>query len=307
MTEHSSSGVEAPPERCIEDARLKEKAYRRLKDLAWNLFLIIFGNLFTAISINGICLQHQMLSGGLTGLSLGLKYIFPDISVPATYFLLNVPVFLLGWRYVGRRFFLYSLCGMTVLTLQLKLIHVVIPVQDKILASLLAGIIMGFGGGIVLRSRGSAGGTDVLSVMLLNLFSIGVGNTFLGFNVIVLTLAAIYVSVDAALYTLIFMFVTAKVMDIVLTGLSKRKALIIISPEWRAISTKVLEKINRGVTQLRGWGGFTGKEEVILYVVTPMHELSRVKNIIRRIDPNAFVVIQDTAEVMGRLGNQPHW
>lgn len=279
-----------------------------LKDFAWNLLLIVVGSCISALAINGILLPQKFLSGGLTGIVLGIKFLFPAASVSVLYFALNIPIFMLGSKMVGRRFFWYSVIGVVVLSVALYFIKIELPVQDKILAAILAGIIVGVGAGIVLRSRGSGGGLDVLSVILLNKFSLRIGNTFLGVNIVILMVAAILVSLDAALYTLIYMYVSSQIIEIILTGLSQRKVVLVISQNWKDISDQILHRINRGVTLLHGQGGYSGKEEKILYTVITMRELPRVKGIIRSIDPNAFVVIYNTMEVMGqRIGNQPHW
>lgn len=279
-----------------------------LKQVLWNLCLICLGSLLVAVSINGILIPHQFVSGGFIGVALVIHYLFPSFPLAVLYLLLNVPVFVLGWTFVGRRFFLYSILGMVIFSAAIAWIHVPLPVHDKILSALLAGIITGIGAGIILRSWGSSGGTDILSVILLNRFSIRIGTTILTFNVIVLTAASLFFSLDAALYTLIYIYVASQIINLVLTGLSQRKALFIISPKWQEISRKVLDKVGRGVTLIRGQGGYSGQDEQILYTVITLRDLHRIKEIIRQMDPSAFMVVHDTLEVMGhRIGNQPHW
>ena len=279
-----------------------------LKQIFWNLCLICLGSVLVAVAINGILVPHQFVSGGFMGVALVIHYLFPSSLLSLLYFLLNVPVFILGWRFVGRRFFFYSIVGMLIFSAAIALIHVPMPVHDNILSALLAGIITGIGTGIILRSNGSSGGTDILSVILANSFSIRIGTTVLAFNVIVLSAASLLFSLEAALYTLIYIFVSSQIMNIVLTGLSQRKALFIISPKWREISREVLDKVGRGVTLIQGKGGYSGQDEKILYTVITLRELHLIKEIIRQVDTNAFVVVYNTLEVMGhRIGNQPHW
>ena len=183
-----------------------------------------------------------------------------------------------------------------------------IHLDDKILSAIFAGIIIGFGAGICLRSSGSQGGMDILSVMLLKRFSISLGNTILTVNGIVLLLVSYFYSLGAVLHTLIVLYVSAKVVNIVVTGLSQRKVVFIISNQWEKISQEILKDIKRGVTILKGEGGYSRKEEHILYSVITMTEIGHLKRLIRDIDPDAFVVITDTIEVMNyRIGNQPHW
>jgi uncharacterized membrane-anchored protein YitT (DUF2179 family) len=224
------------------------------------------------------------------------------------YFALNVPVFIVGWRYVGRRFFLYSLAGTIIFSSILLVFQVQLPVYDPLLSALLAGIIIGIGSGVILKSLGSAGGADILSVIFLKLFSVRLGSTVLAFNGMVLLAAAVIFSLERALYTLIYLYVAAHMVNLVVTGLSQRKAVYIISPAWKDISQGIIGGINRGVTIIRGEGGFTGNEEHILYTVITFRELARLKRLVRERDPNAFLVVTDTLEVMGtRVGNQPHW
>ena len=279
-----------------------------LKQVLWNLCLICLGSVLVAVAINGILIPHQFVSGGFTGVALVIHYLFQSFPLSWLYLLLNVPIFVLGWTFVGRRFFLYSILGMVVFSAAIAWVHVPVPIHDKILSALLAGIITGIGAGIILRSMGSSGGTDILSVSLLNRFSFRIGNTILAFNAIVLTAASLIFSLDTALYTLIYIYVSSQTINIVLTGLSQGKTVFIISPKWQEISREVLGKVGRGVTFIRGQGGYSGQDEQILYTVITLRELHRIKNIIRKMDPKAFVVVHNTLEVMGhRIGNQPHW
>jgi len=278
------------------------------RKVLWNLGIISLGSALCAVAINGILVPREFLSGGFTGVALVILYLLPALPLGGIYLLLNVPLFVLGWKFVGLRFFLYSIAGMIIFSGALEVIKVTLPLQDKLLSALLAGIITGAGSGIILRSLGSAGGTDILSVILLKRFSIRLGSTILAFNSIILAAAAILFSLERALYTLVYLYVSSYVINLVVTGLSQRKAVHIISPRWEEISLEIMEKIGRGVTITKGRGGYTGREMQILYTVVNFRELSRLKQIIRRVDPDAFVVFTDTLEVMGhRIGNQPHW
>jgi uncharacterized membrane-anchored protein YitT (DUF2179 family) len=278
------------------------------KTVLWNLILLGAGSALCAVSINGILIPHKFLSGGFVGLALVTYYLFPLLSVPWLYFLFNVPLFALGWLYVGRRFFLYSLAGTIIFTVAVRWVDVSLPVQDPILAALLAGIIGGAGAGIILRSFGSAGGVDILSVILLQRFSIRLGSTILGFNALVLSLAAVFFSLEAALYALIYMYVVSYVVNLVVTGWSQRKAVLIISPKWEQIHRGILYELRRGATIIQGRGAYSDQSEQILYTVITFRELARLKRMIQGMDPHAFVVVTDTVEVMGlRVGTQPHW
>ncbi len=280
-----------------------------LKDVGGNLFLLCAGSVVTAAGINGLLIPHRFVSGGVTGLALLLHYLAPVLSVAVIYAVANVPLFLAGWFFISRRFFLYSIAGTIIFSSAVAWVDLgVIPVKDPLLAAILAGIILGTGSGIILKSMGSAGGTDILSVILLQRFSIRLGTTRLAFNILVLAAAALLFSVEDALYTMIYLYVSAQIVDLVVTGLSQRKAVFIISPRWERISPRILTEIHRGVTILRGQGAYSQREQQILYTVVTFREVATLKQIVRSEDPAAFVVVSDTTEVMGhRIGNQPHW
>ncbi len=288
--------------------RSGQSAVKLLSRVLWNLGLITLGSILCAVAVNGILIPRRFVSGGVTGLALVIHYLLPSLPVSGLYFLLNIPLFAFGMIFIGRRFFFYSIAGMVIFSGALQWTQVPVAVQDPILSALLAGIIGGAGSGIILRSVGSAGGTDILSVILLKRFSVRVGTTVLAFNSGVLIAAAIFSSLESALYTLVYLYVSSHILNLVVTGLSQRKAVIIISPHWKEISGGILREIRRGVTIIRGQGGYSGREEQILYTIITFRQLARLKRIIRRVDPGAFVVVTDTLEVMGhRIGTQPHW
>ena len=279
-----------------------------MKTIVWNILLILVGSALCAAAVNGILIPQGFLSAGFTGVTLVIHLLSKALPLGLIYFLLNIPLFLVGWRFVGRRFFLYSVLGMTILSAALHVVHVRIPVADPILAAMLAGIINGCGSGVILRSIGSAGGVDILAVILNKKFSVKVGTTSLLFNAGLLLGAALIFSLDMALYTLLFIYVSAQMMNLVVMGLSKRKTMLIVSEHWSEISREILKKDRRGVTILEGKGAYSGEAQHVLYTVISFRDLPQIKKAITGVDPKAFVVVMDTQEVMGRrMGNQPHW
>jgi uncharacterized membrane-anchored protein YitT (DUF2179 family) len=260
------------------------------------------------VALNGILIPRQFAAGGVTGVALIIHYIFPDLPIGGVYFLINIPLFILGWINVGRRFFVYSLAGLIFFTAAVTWIHVPISLDDKILAALFAAIVAGIGGGLIFRSYGSAGGTDILCIFLLTRFSISIGSTLLAFNFVILMFSGFFFSLEMALYSLVFMYVYSKIVNLMVTGFSQRKAVMIISSKYQEITKEIINSLFRGVTIVDAHGGYSGGPIKVLYTVIALQELGRLKRTIRSIDPNAFVVVTDTLEVMGvRIGNQPHW
>jgi len=285
---------------------LKSRAHRRT-DLGSSVWLGSSGNVPGA-PINGILVPNRFLSGGISGLSLFIYYLWPSMPIGVSNFFLNIPLFVLGWLFVGRRFFFYSLAGMMIFSAALLVNVPTFPIHDPLLNALTAGIISGIGSGVILKSLGSGGGLDILSVILLKRFSIRIGTTVMGFNCALMLAALFRFNLEIVLYTLIYLFVTTQLINMVVTGLNQRKAVMVVSPQWQEIAREIMDSMQRGVTIVNGEGGYTGQEQRILYSVLTFQELSRFKEMVRQHDPQAFLVVTETLEVMGKgIGNQPHW
>ncbi|MCW5199489.1 YitT family protein, partial [Desulfobulbus sp. F1] len=212
-----------------------------------DIVLLCIGSSLCATAVNGILIPNNFVTGGVTGIALILHKILPALDVGMIYLLLNVPLFALAWMTIGRRFFFYSIIGTMTLTFALLFVNFIhFNLADKMLNALLAGLILGGGAGLCLRTSGSQGGMDILSVVMLKRFSINIGNTILTVNCIVLLIISVYYSIESVLYTMIVVYVTSKVLNIVVTGLSQRKSVFIISPKWEEIAQEILKDIRRG-------------------------------------------------------------
>lgn len=279
-----------------------------LRTFIRSFVLLTLGSAVCALAVNGILVPKHFLSGGITGIAIFINHFIPTAHVSWLYFAFNIPLFISGYRLVGRRFLLLSLAGATIFTIAIEMIDYRIAVNDMMLAAILAGLINGIGSGMILRSKGSAGGTDILSVILFNRFGAKLGTTFLAFNIIVLILAAIFYSLDEALFTLVYMFVSSKMLDLVIYGLSQRKAVTIVSEHWKEINDSILDELKRGTTLLEATGGYSHHPVKMIYTVVSKRELHTLKEIVLKFDTNAFFVVNETSEVIGRrIGNQPMW
>jgi uncharacterized membrane-anchored protein YitT (DUF2179 family) len=306
MSEHIEREAGSRPAAPVE--RQAQTLRKRAVRLIWNLFLITFGSVLCACAINGILIPNRFLAGGVSGLSLFIFYLAPAVPVGISNFLLNIPLFVVGWLFVGRRFFFYSLAGMVIFSAALMIPIAPFPIRDPLLTALTAGIISGIGSGVILKSLGSGGGLDILSVILFKRFSIRIGTTVMGFNCALMAACLFRFNLDTVLYALIYLFVTSQLVNMVVTGLNQRKAVMVMSQHWEEIAHEIMDTMQRGVTIVNGQGGYTGNELKILYSVITFQELSRFKELVRQHDPSAFVVVTETLEVMGKgVGNQPHW
>lgn len=266
-----------------------------------NCSLIMFGSIIFVIGMNSILVPHKLLSGGLIGTSLIVHYLIPSLDVGLVYFVLNIPFIWLGWFHVSRRFMFYTIFGMVFFSLIAKFIQPPsINIHNPILVALLGGLFCGIGGGIILRSLGSVGGLDILAVYMNKRFGFRPGAVIMVANALVLLTGAGLFNVEIALYSLIYVYTSGRIVDVVLTGFNRRKVLLIISKESHKIADDILFRINRGVTYLKGKGGYTGEESDVILTITTLTELPRMKDIVYGIDPEAFMVVNDTLEVLGK-------
>ena len=297
-------GRKVKPSRVI---KIKE-VWMQSRKIGWNVALLSIGSILCALAVKGILVPKQFLAGGVTGLALLAHYVLPALPIGFIYFILNIPLFVIGWLFVGRRFFWYSLVGMLIFSAVIFGPFPVLPIDDMILSALTAGMISGVGSGIILKSLGSAGGLDVLSVILFKRFSIRPGTTVMTFHALLLLVAVFRLPLETVLYTLVYFYINSHFVNLVIIGLSQRKAVMIVSSRWQEISREIMDTLQRGVTVVQGEGGYSGQRLHVLYSVIALTELSRFKEIIRKIDSQAFVVVTETQEVMGKgIGNQPHW
>lgn len=271
------------------------------KRLSFNLFLLTSGACIFAVGLNGVMIPKQFMSGGVIGVALIAHYLIPTSNVGLIYFVLNIPLLLIGWFCVSRRFILYTAYGMTVFSLATAFLFPRFPaIENPILAAILGGIICGIGVGITLRSQGSSGGLDIPAVYLHKKLQLKMGLTsFLG-NSLVLAAGAYFFGVEPALYSFIYVYTSGRVTDSVITGFNQRKAIMIISDSSRTIAEHILTGLGRGVTFLNGTGAYTGEHKEVIFSIITLTELAKMKEMVFDIDPNAFMVVNDTLEVFGK-------
>jgi uncharacterized membrane-anchored protein YitT (DUF2179 family) len=197
---------------------------------------------------------------------------------------------------------------MTLYSIMLYLLNFQIVISDKMLAAVIAGALTGLGVAIMLRSYGSGGGSEILCVIMNKFFSLTVGTGAIIINSIILLVSATLFPIENVLYTFVFMAVSTRVTDMVFHGLTRRKAVLIISDEWKEIVHVLTNIHKKGVTLINGQGGYNGDDKTILYSVLNRNDVSALKRIVTEIDPRAFITIMGASDVVGvDVGNQPHW
>jgi len=271
------------------------------KTILYNLFLISAGNIVFVIGMNSVLIPNRLFGAGVSGVALIVHYLFPPLDVGLAYFLLNLPLMLVGWFSISRRFMFYTLYGMGFFSLAAAVIKTpATALQDPILAALFAGIICGAGAGIVLRSIGSAGGMDIVAIYVNQKFGFRPGSVSLIVNGLIIMSGAYLFGLEIALYTFIYVFTNSRVLDVVITGFNQRMSTLIISEKSQEIANEIFKQVNRGVTFFKGRGAYTGAERDVILTITSVTELPKLKGVIFAIDPAAFVVVNNTLEVLGK-------
>lgn len=266
----------------------------------WNLILLTCSALIVAIALKAIAIPHNFAAGGISGLSLILHYLFPQLKVSYLFFILNIPIFILGFIYVSKRFFAYSLYGMFLTTIFLYLINFKFPILDTFLASIAYGALLGIGLGFSYRSLGSIGGTDIIAIILYNKFNIRIGQSNFFLNLIIFSFALTTLSIDLVLYSLVAVGIASYVGEYFLGLFNQRRLVFIITESPDEIVKKISDTLHRGATFLFGQGSYSKKDKKIVLTVVDSMQLKRLEEIIFSIDPQAFVIEEKTLNVLGK-------
>lgn len=277
------------------------ETFHRFKPLVENLVLLMLGSLVFVFGMNAVMIPAKLFSGGLTGIAILLAYAYPWMNVGVLYLLLNIPLIMIGWLTISKRFVGYTLFGTFFFALAARFWNPPeIYLNDTLLASLLAGVICGAGSGLILRSLGSAGGLDILSIYLNKHFGLRIGTTVFAANAAIIMAGAYFHNLQAALYSIILLFISGSVINTIVSGFNARMALIVVSDSAEPIAREILQSFNRGVTFLDGQGGFSHRPKKVILSVTTLTELPKIKEMVFSHDPQAFVIINNTLEVLGQ-------
>ncbi|MDF2836948.1 MAG: rane protein [Paenibacillus sp.] len=267
---------------------------------------ILLGSAVYAFGLQYFLLPNSLMEGGVTGIGVLLNYA-AGWPLSITTLLLNIPLFLLGWKALGKWQMLYTIVGTVSLSLFLALFEFmtrhgwIVPFQsasDTMLVALYAGATLGTGLGIVFRFGGTTGGVDIIA-RILSRRGFSMGQIILVFDALIIGISMLYISLDKVLYTLVVVFIATKIIDFIQDGAYSAKAFSIFSDHSAAIANQITIELERGVTLMPAKGAFSGQNKEIVYCVVGRYETRRLKSIVRNIDPRAFIVIADVHDVLG--------
>ena len=266
-----------------------------LKDIA----LISVGAFIYAFGVNYFFVANKLADGGIAGISVILHYLF-NFNISTTYLVLNVPLVIMGYKLIGGKFIIKTFYGTAMTSLAFRVFQNYLgPMDDKLIASIFGGLIIGIGLGTIFVGGGSSGGADILVKILNKYFDIPVGKAFLALDFFVLSALGILFGRDIFMYTLVGLFISTKAIDFIQDGVDKAKALMIISDKSEEIKNEIMKQTGRGVTIINARGGYTNDNKEVLYCILGRYEVTTVKRIIKNIDRKAFMSISEVSEVLG--------
>ncbi len=265
------------------------------------LIFIVLGNFLCTIAFNAFFIPSKLLSGGVGGLALMNQYL-TGIPSGITVFIINIPIFLIGARMVDREFAIYGFISMFIFSTLLTLTNGIdryIILDDILLGAVIGGVLNGTGMGLMFRNRTSQGGLDIIAAILKKKYNINIGTGLMIINTVIISLSSLLFGIRPAMYTLISMYIGYQVLDKVQIGFNVKKNVVIVSNKSEELADRIIGELNRSVTFLEGSGGYKKENKHVIYCIVTSKEIVKLKDIIDRVDPSAFLIINDVVEVKG--------
>ena len=260
---------------------------------------ILLGALIGGAAYPLFLTPNRIAPGGITGIATILNFLL-KWPVGTVSLVMNIPLFLIGYKTMGRIFAFRSLVATVLFSVFIDVLPLQPVINDPMLGALYGGVLLGVGLGLIMRGGATTGGSDMIARMVHKRFSfISTGAFLFAIDFAVVLAASALIGISEALYALISIFLSAKVMDVVIIGFSANKACFVISSRWQEISARIMKDMDRGVTQLTARGGYTGEERPTLLCVISRSEITAFKRILREEDENAFVIIVEAHEAIG--------
>jgi len=267
--------------------------------VAWNSGLIVTGALIQAIGYKALGEVQGFVPGGLFGTATLIHYLTGTLNTGFIYLLLNIPMFILGYIYLSKRFLGYSALAMLSLSIFFMLIDFRIDIQNQLYAAVTFGVFIGAGAGMVLRSLGSNGGLDVAGVILYQKFNIGLGKFFFIFNCCLFSFSFLTLDNDLVIASMIAVFITSVTLDYCLSLFNQRKMALVISERPEEIADQVMDKMKIGTTMLPGVGAYKRIKKTVLLIVVNNIQLKRLEEIVFTNDPDSLFIVENTFSVLG--------
>ena len=273
---------------------------RIVRDYLW----ITLGSVIYSISFNWFYVPNQIGFGGLTALGMILNHFSPVIPIGTVVLVLNIPLFLLGWKFLGWRTLVSSLFAMTATSLLVDLIAALytFPAMDPMLAAIFGGVLLGVSMGMIFSKGATTGGTDLIARLLKLPFAwLPMGKLLLVVDLSMLLAVSItFRSLESAMYGIIALYISTMVMDGMLYGMDKSKVAYIVTARPRPMAEEIDKQLDRGTTFLHGEGSFSGEDRLVLMCAFKQRQIVPLKALVHEMDPDAFIIVCDAHEVLGQ-------
>lgn len=280
-------------------SRVNSSEQLTMKDTVSEYIFVIVGAAIIAVGFNVFLLPNQVASGGVSGISTILNGLF-GWNAGLIQYAFNIPLFIAGVVVLGKKFGVKSFIGTITLPAFVILTSGWEPwTLNPLLGAIFGGIVVGSGLGIVFKGKASTGGTDLLAQIITKYTGLTLGTSVLMIDGIIAVSAALVFDLEKGLYAIIGLYVTTKTIDIIQLGFSQSKMAYIITNMEEEMREAIYREVNRGVTKLPAFGGYTGEEKTFLMVVVYQTEFTKLKQVVKMVDPTAFVVVSDAYEVLG--------
>lgn len=282
------------------EKRIKYKLM--IKKYMFEIFLIAVGAFTMAVGTSLLLLPNKLSSGGFAGIATIIYYLF-NWSMGTVIVLLNIPFFIMAFIRIGKEFVFKSIIGTVMLSFFIDLLDKIQPLtNDRLLACIYGGILLGVGTSLILRASASTGGSDMVSYIIKSFKpGLSTSNLIVIFDFIVITLNVIcFKQLEIGLYSAISIYLMGKVIDIIFEGVDFSKMMFVISDKYIEISDEIGNKISRGTTGIYSKGMYTNKEKTMLMCIASRGEVIKIRQIANRVDPKSFIVISNVREVYGK-------
>ena len=278
----------------------KNNLSRAVRNYLW----IALGSALYSLSFDWFYVPNQIGFGGLTALGMILNHFSPAIPIGAVVFLLNIPIFILGWKFLGGHTLVSSLFAMAATSVLVDLISAVytFPPMDPMLAAVFGGASLGVALGMIFSKGATTGGTDLIARLLKLPFAwLPVGKLLMVVDLsLLLAVSVAFRSMESGMYGIISLYISTMVMDGVLYGMDQSKVAYIITSQPRVITEEIDRQMDRGVTYLHGEGSFSGEEKLVLMCAFKQKQIVPLKALVHELDPQAFLIVCDAHEVLGQ-------
>ena len=279
------------------------KPKSKVLSLLWSYFMITVASAIYAVGFNWFYMPNDIAFGGITGVGQIINAILPWAPIGTVVIILNIPLFILGWRLYGGHLLLSSLYAMAVSSVFIDLVNSfwTFEPMDSLLACIFGGILLGASLGLVFQQGATTGGTDLIARLLkLKISWLPMGRLLMATDLVVIVATAIaFGSIYSALYGLVALYIASIVMDRMLYGLDSAKVAYIISDHFKEIADALVNDLDRGVTILQGQGAYSRAEKKVLMCAFKQRQIVSIKRMVKQLDPSAFIIVCDAYEVLG--------